>query len=421
MTVLHVIASMDPRHGGVCQAVRTIIQGLQPLGIQNEVASLDDPAGPSHDGDHFPHARLGPASGPWQYGRGLKSWLQSHLERFDAVILHGLWLYHGYALRRTVQSIRVRGGKAPRFLVMPHGMLDPYFQKDPSRRLKAVRNEIYWKVIERKTVNDADGLLFTCEEEKRLARLAFQPYRPAGEHIVGLGVDFPPPFTDTMASAFAVKCAELAGRPYLLFLSRLHAKKGIDILIQTWAEMAAQGTGAGRAGFPSLVVAGPLDTAYAEEMRQLAERLCPPASASIKPSIFFPGMLQGDAKWGAFYGCLAFVLPSHQENFGIAVVEAQACGKPVLISEKVNIWREITAGGAGWAAEDSGAGVRRLISDFLALTPEKSAALPRQAMECYLENFGVEGAGRRLAAVLNPAGSESRRAPPLPFPSSFAP
>ena len=93
------------------------------------------------------------------------------------------------------------------------------------------------------------------------------------------------------------------------------------------------------------MIAGPgLDTAFGREMRQLAESLCPqPSTLTPQPAVFFPDMLTGDAKWGALYGCEAFVLPSHQENFGIAVVEALACGKPVLISNQVNIWREIEA------------------------------------------------------------------------------
>ena len=79
-------------------------------------------------------------------------------------------------------------------------------------------------------------------------------------------------------------------------------------------------------------------------------------------------MLTGHAKWGAFYGAEAFILPSHQENFGIAVVEALACGKPVLISKQVNIWHEIIEGGGGLVEEDTTAGTLRLLESWQRLS-----------------------------------------------------
>src|SRR5690606_39791764 len=95
---------------------------------------------------------------------------------------------------------------------------------------------------------------------------------------------------------------------------------------------------------PDLVIAGPgLNTLFGSRLKKLA----------VGSSIHFPGMLEGAEKWGAFSGCEAFILPSHQENFGIAVVEAMACGKPVLISNKVNIWQEIITGGGGLVGEDT--------------------------------------------------------------------
>src|SRR5690606_26372536 len=196
---------------------------------------------------------------------------------------------------------------------------DPWFQRDKSRRLKAFRNEIYWRLTEKKTVNQADGLLFTCHQELLLARETFKGYKPKQELNVGYGIQAPPTYTEkSMPPA-------LADKPYWLFLSRIHPKKGVDLLIRAYDELCSQSS-----GVPDLVIAGPADSDYARQMIEIAED---------NPKIHFAGMLQGDAKWGALYGCEAFILPSHQENFGIAVVEALACSKPVLISDQVNIWR----------------------------------------------------------------------------------
>ena len=387
MRLLHVISGMDPTLGGVCQAVRTIIAGLAAEGVASEVASLDAPDAPWASADPFITHALGPGRGPWQHSARLIPWLTANFLRFDAVVLHGLWLYHGYAVRQALRSLPAPAAK-PRLYVMPHGMLDPYFQQAEGRRLKAWRNWAYWKLIEGAVVNDAAGVLFTCETERLLAHQPFAPYRPQRELVVGLGVEEPPAYTPAMQTAFLAKCPALQGRPYLLFLSRLHEKKGVELLLQAYAAAAHPQA-------PALVIAGPgLDTPYGQRLRQLAAAL--PQAADI----FFPGMLTGDAKWGAFYGCDAFVLPSHQENFGIAVVEALACSKPVLISNQVNIWREIEAAQGGLVAGDTLAGTTHLLQSWYQLPAPARHTMSTQALASYHKYFAVVPASQKLHHAL---------------------
>lgn len=392
MKLLHVVASLDPQQGGVCQAVRTMIAGLAEQGVANEVTTLDAPDADWQAGaaDPFPVHALGPGRSSWGYSAQLIPWLSKNLPLYDGVILHGLWQYPGYALRRAIQWQHEHPAAAvPRVFVMPHGMLDPYFQRAEGRRIKALRNQLYWQLIEKAVVNQATGLLFTCETERRLAHEPFPAYRPRQERIVSLGVAEPPAFVPAMRAAFRDKCPELADRPYLLFLSRIHEKKGVDLLLQAYAQLAA----ANPATVPALVVAGPgLDTPYGQQMRQLA------AGA---PTVFFPGMLSGDAKWGAFYGCEAFVLPSHQENFGIAVAEALACGKPVLISDQVNICQEIAAGEGGLVAPDTLAGTQLLLGAWVGLSQADQQAMSQRARQVYEDNFAVASATTKLLAALS--------------------
>ncbi|MFN6996501.1 MAG: glycosyltransferase, partial [Aquincola tertiaricarbonis] len=114
----------------------------------------------------------------------------------------------------------------------------------------------------------------------------------------------------------------------------------------------------------------------------------------------WPGMLQGDLKWGAFHAAEAFVLPSHQENFGIAVAEALGCGVPVLISDKVNIWREIEADGAGLVAPDTAEGTAQLLQRWLALSSAERAAMRDRARGCFAQRFTVEAMADSLLSVL---------------------
>jgi glycosyltransferase involved in cell wall biosynthesis len=105
-----------------------------------------------------------------------------------------------------------------------------------------------------------------------------------------------------------------------------------------------------------------------------------------------PGMLEGEMKWGAFHAAEAFALPSHQENFGVAVAEALACSLPVLISNKVNIWREIVAQNAGFAESDDASGTLRLLQNWIALSSAQRASMRENARCCFDEHFEVHRA-----------------------------
>ena len=391
MKLLHVSPSMDPKHGGVCQAVRMIISGLQGFAIHNEVVSLDDPKSAFLSDDPFTVNAVGLPKGPWSYNPQLVPWLVENFSRFDAVIVHGLWLYYGYGVRKAMDAYK----SDIRLFVMPHGMLDPYFQRAEGRKLKALRNYIYWKLVESKLVNRAHGLLFTCEEERRLAREPFRPYRPKRELVVGLGADQPPAYTPDMALAFREKVPSLSTSPYILFLSRIHEKKGVDLLIKAYAELKAR-MSADQNAFPKLVVAGPgLETTYGIEMKQLADKL------GLQSDVHFPGMLVDHSKWGAFYGCEAFVLPSHQENFGIAVIEALGCGKPVLISNQVNIWREIESSGGGIVGDDSLEGTQGTLSRWMQFSSRDKKLMGEYALNCFRNSFAKGPASKKFLEAMD--------------------
>jgi glycosyltransferase involved in cell wall biosynthesis len=398
--VLHVIASMDPAQGGVCQAVRSIIKGLNSLGVHNEVVSLDSSDAKYLSTDPFKINTLGPGKGPWAYNKDLKPWMLSNIGRFDFIINHGLWLYPSHCINDAVQKLKSNSeSKVPKLYVMPHGMLDPYFQRAEGRKIKAIRNWIFWKLIERKVVNQSDGLLFTCEEELRLAREPFRPYYPVKELVVGLGVDTPPSHTSIQDEAFYKKVPQVKGAPFILFLSRIHEKKGVEMLIKAYKNHltnSINSSGTDTADFPKLVVAGPgLDTDYGKKILELVEE-----TEILKEYIFFPGMLAGDSKWGAFYNCEAFVLPSHQENFGIAVVESLACGKPVLISNQVNIWREIDRQNACIVDDDTLEGTSKMIEGWLNSKIEIKKLKGEKAEIAFKNIFSIRPAAEKLLDTL---------------------
>jgi glycosyltransferase involved in cell wall biosynthesis len=405
MRVLHVIAEMDPKKGGVGQAVRILMKGLSDAGIRNEAVCLDDENAPFLKTTSLKIHALGNGKGPWSYNTKLFSWLKDNLSNYDAIIVHGLWLYPGYAVNKALKLLH--GEKqVPKLFVMPHGMLDPYFQKARGRKLKAIRNNIYWKLVECKLIQQANALLFTCSEEKRLARQPFSPYFPNQEAVVGLGVEAPPLYQEAMRKAFIEKCPGIEGEQYLLYIGRIDEKKGIDLLVSGYIEILEEYTASKKqqtsshdfeqskqVNFPTLVIAGPgIDSAFGRKIKQQA--------AGYESQIFFPGMLLGDAKWGAFYGCDASVLPSHQENFGIAVAESLACGKPVLISTQVNIWRDIKESGAGLVSPDTKEGIKKILYAWIGLAGEKKLQIVNNARRCFETKFSSKTVSNTLIEYL---------------------
>ncbi|WP_217632834.1 glycosyltransferase [Maribacter dokdonensis] len=199
-----------------------------------------------------------------------------------------------------------------------------------------------------------------------------------------------------MKNDFTKKCPELKENNYLLFLSRVHEKKGIDLLIKAYSKIFKETLKGSKIEIPKLVIAGPgLDTTYGQQMVDLITTLELPTDI-----VLFVGMLTGNAKWGAFYGCEAFVLPSHQENFGIALVEALACSKPVLISNKINIWREIESAGGGFVADDSIEGTENSLVRWIALTKQEKSIISKKARYTFEQYFTVSGATEKLSNLI---------------------
>jgi glycosyltransferase involved in cell wall biosynthesis len=374
MNILHVISSMHPNAGGTSQAIRNIVPSLNKLGVNNEVVSLDDPNIDFANYDNFKIYKLGKGKTSYQYSYKLLVWLKNNVFEYDVVVVHGIWQYHNFALYQALKNNKNKKIKTPKVIIMPHGMLDPYFQNAPDRKWKALRNEVVWKVTEQKAINAADAIFFTCGEELQLAKYTFKGYRPQREINVGFGIEPPPALTTEMLFQFKQLMPEV--NKYWLFLSRIDPKKGVELLIEAYNELCLHNK-----EVPCLVIAGPTDSDYAIKMKE---------KAKLNPKIYFPGMLKGDVKWGAFYGCELYILPSFQENFGIAIVEAMSCEKPVLISKNINIWKEIEAGNCGRTLErlDSHILMEELDS-FSKMTNEKMYLLGKNAYSTFENNFNI--------------------------------
>ncbi len=379
MKILRSTHTVNPALGGPIESIRQSSAALIRRGHEVEIISLDAPGDPwVRDAPLKVHA-LGPGRGGYGYAPQFSAWIKERRAQFDAVIVHGIWQYSSFGVWRALA-----GTNTPYF-VFPHGMLDPWFKRTyPAKHFKKL---LYWPWAEYRVLRDAAAVLFTSEEERRLARDSFALYQ-CREVVVNYGTA-PPVNLDRARESFLAMQPQLQGKPFLLFLGRLHEKKGCDLLINAFSASRKSNPDLGL----SLVMAGPCaDDACLHHLKTLARE--------SGDSILFPGMLTGDAKWGALAAAEAFVLPSHQENFGIAVVEALACGTPVLISNKINIWREIEADGAGYVENDDLTGTSQLLNRWLATGAATRTMMREKARNCFANRFEIERATDSLLAAI---------------------
>lgn len=387
LKLLHIMTSVDPKGGGPREGVYQRGVFLEKMGHSVSIVTLDDPREEFlRDLPLTVHA-LGPSHGSYRYNTRLVPWLRAHAHEYDGVIVNGIWQYPSFAAWRVLHKAGIP------YYVFVHGMLDPWFKEEYP--LKHLKKWLYWPWAEYRVLRDARAVLFTSEEERRLARRSFWLYR-ANELVVPYGTSSPPPDRDRCREKFLAAFPQLRGRRILLFFGRIHEKKGCDLLVAAFAKLAPADPAL------HLVIAGPGRPPLLDSLKDLAR------THGAADRISWPGMLQGDLKWGAFYCAEAFVLPSHQENFGIAVAEALGCGLPVLISDKVNIWREVESDKAGLTDSDTLAGTESLLRRWLAMSRESKIEMSASATRSFEKRFKVDAMAHGLLDVIagtNPAGT----------------
>ncbi len=370
--------------------VRQLAASLVRSGVETHIATTDD-NGPLRMPVRCGEPVVEDGVIYWYFPRQLRfytfswplnRWLWRHAGDYDLVHIHAL-----FSFAELPASYWARRRGVP-YIVRPLGTLNHWGMTHRRPWLKKAS----FQILERRVLSHAALVHYTSGQERREAEAL---------HVAGPSATIPNALPEapgeSIPGAFRREYPQLRGRRIVLFLSRLDPKKGISLLLRSFAALRAEATDT------SLVIAGDGDSRYVAQLRAEA------GSLGIADHVVWPGFLAGEGKQAAFADADFYVLPSFSENFGIAVAEAMAAGLPVVVSDQVGIHEEVAAARAGLVVRcDAGElahAMRRLTHDAdlrrtlgrnarrLAVTRYSQEAITRQVLDVYNTISSLESGG----------------------------
>ncbi|HCS39516.1 MAG TPA: transferase [Anaerolineaceae bacterium] len=379
MRILHIVSSLNPIYGGQPEVVKQLIPAISSLGHQNEVLALDQYQYQFPEIYNVIIHSLAPSFGKYNLNFKLIPWLLKNISQFDCVICHGIWQFQSYGTWLATWF-----HKFP-FFVYVHGALDPWFKM--TYPVKHLKKWLYWPWAEYFVLKSASGVLFTSDGEKKQASKSFCLY-DVNPVVVNFGIKKPEIDVIRAKNAFTKSFPETDGKEVLLFMGRIHPIKGCDNFLKAFSELSRRNTNW------HCVIAGPDVIGWQPALVELAKQL------NISDRITWAGMLEGESKWGALLSASCLVLPSHTENFGIVVAEALACGTPVILTNKVNIWETIEIEKAGFVGDDTVDGLCESLIKWSELSKVNLLTMQENAKRCFANNFEIDLNTKKMINLL---------------------
>ncbi len=397
LRVLHIIPSLGPVHGGPSQAIVAMVQALRQAGVEAEIATTNDNGPgllsvPLHQRIQyqgvpvwfFPRlsSTLGAVRG-FIFSAALTRWLWHNLKHYDVVHIHALFCYPATAAMTMARL------QAVPYVVRPLGMLCHWSLQQSARR-----KQVYLRLIERSNLNHSRLLHLTSPQEQ--AETAALGLAPPGV-VIPHGLSLPAPLPQA-PQQLRQQLGIGDSVPVILFLSRLHPKKGLDLLIEALAQLQSQPF--------ALVIAGEGTPDYQASLRQLVR------DRGLGDRTHFVGFVEGERKALLLQGADLFALTSHSENFGIAVLEAMAAGLPTLVTPGVALATVIQAQGLGYVPDQTVAAIGQDLQLWLDQRPQ-ARAMGQRARAYVAAHYSWQRVAETLITLYGQLGAKQAPSPSL--------
>jgi glycosyltransferase involved in cell wall biosynthesis len=370
--ILHVIPSISAARGGTSRAILDMVHALQVQGIDVEIATTND------DGDNLLDVPLGertlfdriptyffprfspsiPAIREFAFSGSFTTWLFQNIAKYEAIHVHAIFSYTS-----TVAMVIARLRGVP-YLVTPHGLLCEWSLQQSTQKKQA-----YLNLIERSNLDRARSIHLTCQQEQDDV-LALNFKSPT--FVLPLALTEIPAQIPDAANLLRHSLNLPADEPIILFLSRLHYKKGLDYLIPALGQLRDRRF--------TFVIAGNGTPAYEAELQSLL------VTAGIEDRTQMVGFVEGEQKDLLIQGADLFALTSHSENFGIAVLEALVVGTPVLLTPGVGLATMVRDNDLGYMTDLNIDAITAALDRYLA-DPDRAKLMGERARQFTLANY----------------------------------
>lgn len=361
--ILRIIESADPKKGGPIFGLLESTKILRARGYSVDIITLDSPAEAFLNSVELKNIiALGPNHTKLAYTPNLKNWLSKNVSNYDLATIHGVWQWNSLGSYKQLNKYNVP------YVIFPHGSLDVWDSN--LRKVSWILKKIYFKFFESKVLNNSSAILFTSSDELKNSTINFNlPINKC--RIIKYGVPSLTLDEDNRLINIDKK------NSYLLFLSRIHKKKGVERLLQAFSESKLKQN-------YKLKIAGTGDYNYIDSLRLLVSNL------NLDNKVEFVGHVSGDLKRKVLEDAALFILPSYQENFGLAVAESLSLATPVAISNNVNIWQGVEKHNAGYVYNNSTADLITTLNDFYDLSRADYTEMCCNARSCFQLEFDIE-------------------------------
>jgi glycosyltransferase involved in cell wall biosynthesis len=364
MRVLHICASLSPEWGGPVAVIANLTHALEATGVKCTVfATTGRRVGTvpvSLDGVETHLFQTGPLARLWVgHAPDLARALSRAVPDYDLVHIHELWHYPHYAAYRAAQE----AGKP--YVVTAHGELDPWALSH-----KRLKKQVYMTAVQRRILQGAAALhAITAAEEQQIQGLGFVP--PVATIPNGIC----PETADCLPTPdeFLTHHPELVGKRIILFLGRIHPKKGLAILARAFGQLVQSRQDI------RLVIAGPDEEGYRSQVEDMLKE------ARALDRTIFTGMLTGTEKLAAYAVSDMFVLPSYSDVLGISTLEALASGLPVIITRQCQ-FPEVADAGAGLVIDHDAGQLHEALAHLLD-HPEEGREMGRRGRQMVIQKY----------------------------------
>lgn len=318
----------------------------------------------------------------WQFSRQMTRALKNNLQGFDAVFIVDIWNYPALAAAHYSRIY-----KKP-YILIPSGMLYPYaFSK------KIWKKWPYYYLVVKRDLKHAALMQYTTEDEEKKTH----PFLALKNKAVVIpnGIDLSEfsnlPGREILRASYPY----LKDKKIILFVGRLRWIKGLDILVKAYVSLAKE-----RADVHLLIAGNDVD-GFGKEVRRWVKQ------AGMDHRVTFTGILNNREKLAAYAGSDIFVLPSYSENFGMAAIEAMACGLPAIISNKVGIYKEVEQNKAGVVIDTNAPDLYRAIKILLE-NRDLREEIKVNAGKLVRENYDIDKVAGKMIRIYEELDSRLR-------------